>query len=297
MRIASIKPNGIGVVQGDGYVEVGEALSRDGKLTKGASLVDLIERYDTLKAEVASAAAKGSPSKLDPKQLGAPVARPSKIWAAASNYRRGGTDIQNAAGRGTTTTASKEELLEMAFLKPSSAVTGPEQGVVIPPGADTIFPELELCVVIGKESRNLSPDKAMDAVFGYTVILDVTARSEAAIARGLIGSRCVRKGYDSFAPIGPWITTRDEIADPQKLNMRLWVNGNLKQSASTDGMINGVVELVTYLSHVSTLYPGDLIATGNPDAPDFQEKLVPGDVLKAEIEGIGSMTLYVQGSR
>jgi 2-keto-4-pentenoate hydratase/2-oxohepta-3-ene-1,7-dioic acid hydratase in catechol pathway len=297
MRIASIKPNGIGVVKDDSYVEVGEALSRDGSLPAGASVVDLIARYESLKDAISNAAARGSASKIDPKRLNAPVARPSKIWAAASNYRRGGTGIENAAGRGTTTTAGKAELLEMAFLKPSSAVTGPEQDVIIPPGADTIFPELELCVVIGKESRNLSEAEAMDAVFGYTVILDVTARSEGSIARGLIGSRCVRKGYDTFAPIGPWITTRDEIANPQKLNMRLWVNGNLKQSASTEGMINGVVELVSYLSHVSTLYPGDLIATGNPDAPDFQEKLVPGDVLKAEIEGIGSMNLYVQGPR
>jgi 2-keto-4-pentenoate hydratase/2-oxohepta-3-ene-1,7-dioic acid hydratase in catechol pathway len=110
---------------------------------------------------------------------------------------------------------------------------------------------------------------------------------------GLIATRCVRKGYDTFAPCGPWITTRDEIRDPQSLTMQLWVNGQLKQSATTGGMINGVADLVSYLSRVSTLYPGDLITTGNPDAPDFQEKLVPGDVLKAEIEGIGSMNLYV----
>ena len=181
----------------------------------------------------------------------------------------------------------------MAFLKPPSAITGPEGQVVIPPGVDTIFPELELCVVIGREARNLTREQALDAVFGYTIILDVTARRPASSPAGQIGSRNVRKGYETFAPIGPWITTRDEIADPQNLNMRLWVNGELKQSASTDGMINGVVELVTYLSHVGTLLPGDLIATGNPDAPDFQQKLVPGDVLRAEIEKIGSMDLYV----
>src|SRR5207249_325654 len=140
-----------------------------------------------------------------------------------SNYRRGGTGLDNAAGRGSAVSVSREELLEMAFLKPSSAITGPEQEIIIPPDADTIFPELELCVVIGKESRNLSRNQALDAVFGYTIILDVTARKQSQVQAGLIGSRCVRKGYDTFAPIGPWITTRDEIPDPQNLQMRLWV--------------------------------------------------------------------------
>ncbi|TAJ91745.1 hypothetical protein EPO44_14460, partial [bacterium] len=94
-------------------------------------------------------------------------------------------------------------------------------------------------------------------------------------------------------PIGPWITTKDEIADPENLWMRLWVNGELRQSAKTDAMVNGVAELVSYLSHVGTLYPGDLIATGNPDAPAFQKELAPGDTLKAEIEGIGVISLGV----
>ena len=103
----------------------------------------------------------------------------------------------------------------------------------------------------------------------------------------------MRKGFDSFAPVGPWITTRDEVRDPQNLMMRLWVNGELRQSAKTDAMVNGVADLVSYLSGVSTLYPGDLIATGNPDAPAFQKQLAPGDALKAEIEGIGAMNLTV----
>jgi 2-keto-4-pentenoate hydratase/2-oxohepta-3-ene-1,7-dioic acid hydratase in catechol pathway len=106
----------------------------------------------------------------------------------------------------------------------------------------------------------------------------------------------VRKGFDTFAPIGPWITTRDEIPDPQNLTMRLWVNSELRQSANTSAMINGVADLVSYLSTVGTLYPGDLIATGNPDSPSFQKQLASGDTLKAEIEGIGAMNLYVKRS-
>jgi 2-keto-4-pentenoate hydratase/2-oxohepta-3-ene-1,7-dioic acid hydratase in catechol pathway len=265
----------------------------------GASMIDLILRYDSLKGRLADAASQGAATTVDAKQLAAPVPRPSKIWAAASNYRRGGTGLENAEGRGTTTTASAEAIAETAFLKPSSAIVGPEEQVLIPEGAETIFPELELCAVIGKEARNVSVDAALDYLFGYTIMLDVTARSPSQIqAQGsLIATRCVRKGYDTFAPCGPWITTVDEIPDPQNLQMRLWVNDELKQSASTAGMINGVAQLVSYLSRVSTLYPGDLLTTGNPDAPDFQEKLLPGDVLRAEIERIGSMTLYVERPR
>jgi 2-keto-4-pentenoate hydratase/2-oxohepta-3-ene-1,7-dioic acid hydratase in catechol pathway len=288
VRIASLKESRLAVVKDDALVDVSGALGGS-----GASMIDLILRFDALKGAIADAASKGSAVPLDAKQLVAPLPRPSKIWAAASNYRRGGTDLENAAGRGTTSSMPPESILEMAFLKPPSAVVGPEEQIIIPEGAETIFPELELCVVIGKETRNVSKEQALDAVFGYTIMLDVTARSQVQMQGGLIATRNVRKGYDTFAPCGPWITTRDEIPDPQNLRMQLWVNDALKQSATTAGMINGVADLVSYLSRVSTLHPGDLITTGNPDAPDFQEKLVPGDVLRAEIEQIGSMTLYV----
>ena len=103
----------------------------------------------------------------------------------------------------------------------------------------------------------------------------------------------MRKGFDTFAPVGPWVVTRDELPNPQALQMRLWVNGDLRQSASTAGMINGVAHLVSYLSKVGTLLPGDLIATGNPDAPAFQKQLVARDALVAEIEGIGELRLGV----
>jgi 2-keto-4-pentenoate hydratase/2-oxohepta-3-ene-1,7-dioic acid hydratase in catechol pathway len=103
----------------------------------------------------------------------------------------------------------------------------------------------------------------------------------------------VRKGFETFAPIGPWITTRDEIPNPHRLAMNLWINGELRQSANTSGMINGVAELVSFLSEVTTLLPGDLISTGNPDSPEFQRKLVVGEKLKAEIENIGAMNLCV----
>jgi 2-keto-4-pentenoate hydratase/2-oxohepta-3-ene-1,7-dioic acid hydratase in catechol pathway len=256
------------------------------------SMIDFITNYLSLKEKLPNIIEESRTVNLDYGLLKAPVERPSKIWAAAGNYKRGSSGLDEARGRGTAGGATPQELLENTFLKPPSAIIGPEEDVVIPKGAQTIFPELELCAVIGKETRNVTREKALEAVFGYTIILDVTARGYGVGKSGLT-SRCVRKGFDTFAPLGPWITTRDEIEDPQNLLMQLWVNDDLVQSARTDGMINGVAELVSYLSEVGTLYPGDLIATGNPDAPEFQRRLVPGDRLKAEIEGIGVLNLGV----
>ena len=293
MRLASVKPDELAVVQDDTFVLIDEILAQEGLLLERASMIDLIERYDSIKDSLPKLTSKGKKVKLDSHILKPPVERPSKIWAAATNYKRGSTGLDDARGRGTAGEATPEELLERIFLKPPSAITGPEQAIIIPKGAETIFPELELCLVIGKTARNLSKAEAAEAVFGYTIILDVTARGYGS-GKGLPGSRCIRKGFETFAPIGPWITTKDEIKDPENLMMRLWVNGELRQMAKTDAMVNGVKELVSYLSRVTTLYPGDLIATGNPDSPAFQKQLAPGDTLKAEIEAIGVMSLTVQ---
>lgn len=292
MKFASVKPDQLAVVQGEQLVLVSDTLAQESALAKGASMIDLIAQYDRIKSALAKAVEKGTRIALDAKKLKAPIEHPSKLWAAATNYKRGSAGLDDARGRGTAGTEAPEEILEKTFLKPPSAIVGPEEAIVIPQGAGNIFPELELCVVIGKKARHLTKTQAFDAVFGYTIILDVTARAYGS-GKGLPGSRCVRKGFETFAPLGPSITTKDEIANPHNLLMRLWVNGELRQSAKTDAMVNGVAELVSFLSGVTTLYPGDLIATGNPDSPEFQKELTPGDTLKAEIEGIGSMNLRV----
>jgi len=292
MKFASIKPDEIAVVKDDTLIAVGKTLARDGALPTHFSMLDLIENYPSLSDALAKAIAKGTAQPMDARILKPPVEKPSKIWAAAGNYKRGSQGLGDARGRGTAAKTSPEELLENIFLKPTSAIAGPEDNILIPKNADSIFPELELCVVIGKKARHLSKAQAFDAIFGYTIMLDVTARGYG-LSKNLSGTRSVRKGFETFAPIGPWITTRDEIPDPHNLWMKLWINGELKQSAKTDAMINDIATQVSFLSTVTMLYPGDLITTGNPDSPEFQEKLKPGDVLKSEIEGIGAMTLGV----
>ena len=292
MKLAAIKPNDLAIVKSDGLIAIGETLSRAGALPRESTMLDLIARYDYIKGQLENIAAKATASALDTKLLKPPVENPSKIWAAAGNYKRGSEGLGDARGRGNAGKTSPEELLENIFLKPPSSIAGPEDNILIPKNADSIFPELELCVVIGKKARHLSKEQALEAVFGYTIMLDVTARGYG-LSKNLSGTRNVRKGFETFAPIGPWITTKDDIPEPHNLWMKLWINGELKQSAKTDAMINDIATQISFLSQVTTLCPGDLITTGNPDSPEFQEKLKPGDVLKAEIERIGAMNLGV----
>jgi 2-keto-4-pentenoate hydratase/2-oxohepta-3-ene-1,7-dioic acid hydratase in catechol pathway len=293
MRVASIKPNELAIVDGEELVLIREILALKGFLSQRASMIDFIAQCDSVKNILGSVVSTAKRVGLDPALLKPPVERPSKIWAAAFNYKRGTSEIKDAAGRGETLKFTPEQALEMTFLKPSSAVIGPEQTILIPKGERVVYPELELCVVIGKEARNVAEDSALDYVFGYTVMLDMTARGPNPPGTGVGSCRSVRKGFETFAPIGPWITTRDEIPDPHHLTMNLWIGGELRQSANTSGMINGVAALVSFLSEVTTLLPGDLISTGNPDSPAFQRKLVAGEKLKAEIENIGAMNLFV----
>jgi 2-keto-4-pentenoate hydratase/2-oxohepta-3-ene-1,7-dioic acid hydratase in catechol pathway len=283
MKLATLRSNQVAIIKNDTVILLGDVLR------KGSTMLDVIAQYDAIRGKLDNLAANGAGGKIDATSLKPPLENPSKIWAAAGNYKRGTAGLGDARGRGTVSKTSPEELLENIFLKPPSSIAGPEDNIIIPKNADSIFPELELCVVIGKKVRNLSKTQALDAVFGYTIMLDVTARGYG-LSKNLSGTRNVRKGFESFAPIGPWITTKDEIADPHNIWMKLWINGELKQSAKTDAMINDIPTLISFLSQVTTLYPGDLITTGNPDSPEFQEKLQPGDVLKSEIEGIGAMT-------
>ena len=276
MRFATLRTGDVVAQTKDGYRRVNRS-----------SMIELIETYPS------ELTYSGDPMEL-PDHLAPPIARPSKIWAAAGNYHRVNTKSPNdKSGRGQATSLSKEQLLHSLFLKPPSAIIGPGDDIVIPPGAGGVFPEPELCVVIGKRCRNLSIEDASSAVFGYSMLNDVTARNYG--PGGSANSmRCVRKGYDTFAPFGPIIVTRDEIPDPHRVTLNMWVNGELHQSSSTETIINGVFELVSFLSKVCTLEPGDLISTGTPDSPAFQRQLAPGDVVITEIEGIGKMKLGIR---
>ena len=177
------------------------------------------------------------------------------------------------------------------FAKATSAICGPDDDIVIPRGSEKTDWEVELGVVIGREARDVSEDMAMAHVAGYCVINDV---SERAFQLEHGGQWIKGKSADTFGPIGPWLVTRDEIADPQDLAMWLEVDGHRYQDGSTRTMIFGVAHLVSYISRFMSLQPGDIISTGTPPGVGLgqspQVYLKPGQTIRLGIEGLGQQT-------
>lgn len=174
------------------------------------------------------------------------------------------------------------------FMKATSAISGPNDDIVIPRGSQKTDWEVELGVVIGKKAKYVSVDEALDYVAGYCVINDL---SERAFQLESTGQWVKGKSCDSFGPLGPWLVTRDEITDPQALSMWLEVNEHRYQNGNSKTMVFGVSEIVSYLSRFMSLQPGDVISTGTPPGvglgQDPQVYLKPGDLVRLGIEGLG----------
>jgi 2-keto-4-pentenoate hydratase/2-oxohepta-3-ene-1,7-dioic acid hydratase in catechol pathway len=174
-------------------------------------------------------------------------------------------------------------------MKATSAIVGPNDKVQIPRGSEKTDWEVELAVIIGKTAKYVSEDEALDYVAGYAVCDDV---SERAFQTERSGQWTKGKSCDTFGPIGPWLVTRDEIADPQNLKMWLTVNGQKMQDGSSSTMVYGVKYLVSYLSQFMSLHPGDVISTGTPPGVGMGLKpprfLRDGDVVELGIEGLGA---------
>lgn len=183
----------------------------------------------------------------------------------------------------------------VVFMKATSAIVGPDDDLVIPRGSEKTDWEVELGVVIGRTAKYISEADALDHVAGYCVAHDV---SERAFQQERQGQWTKGKSCDTFGPVGPWLVTRDEIADPQDLRMWLKINGETMQDGSTRTMVFGVAHLVSYLSQFMSLHPGDIISTGTPPGVGMgmkpQRWLKPGDVVELGIEGLGSQKQHVR---
>ena len=183
---------------------------------------------------------------------------------------------------------SADDLMAEVFLKPQSSIVGPGGTVILPKIANHVDFECELCAVIGRAARKVSAKNALDYVYGYTMCWDISIRDP--WSKGRHNTRNIRKGFDTFCGVGPWIVTKDEIAEPQDLHIDVEQNGTNVMKAHTADMINGLRDLIRFLSSVSTLMPGTLITTGTPAGVS---KLADGDHLKGTISGIGTMELNV----
>jgi len=218
------------------------------------------------------------PVASDEARLGPCVARPSKIVCIGMNYA---LHVKETGG-----TVPTEPVV---FFKATTALCGPNDDVVIPPGSEKTDWEVELAIVVGRRANYVAEEEAMDHVAGYALHNDYSERAWQ-IERG--GQWVKGKSFDTYAPLGPFLATRDEVPDPNGLNLWLDVNGERFQESSTADMIFKVPTLVSYLSQFMTLLPGDVISTGTPSGVGlgFQPPryLAPGDVVEVGREGLGS---------
>jgi len=211
-------------------------------------------------------------------RLGSPVARPSKIICIGLNYAD--------HARETNAPVPSEPVI---FMKSTTSLCGPNDNIMIPRNSVKTDWEVELAVVIGKKASYVEEEEALDYVAGYCLHNDVSER-EFQLERN--GTWDKGKGCDTFAPLGPWMVTRDEIADPGNLRLWLTVNGRMMQDGTTANFLFGVAQVVSYVSQFMTLLPGDVISTGTPAgvglAMDPPVYLKPGDVVELGIEGLGT---------
>ena len=255
----------------------------DGTIRDLSSVVDDIAG-DTLTDEGLATIAAADPAALPvldaESRIGPCVGHVGKFICIGLNY------ADHAAESGM---AVPDE--PIIFFKATSAITGPNDPVIIPKGSEKTDWEVELGIVIGKAARYIGEDAAMDHVAGYCLVNDV---SERAFQIERAGQWVKGKSADSFGPIGPWLVTRDEIADPQNLSMWLEVDGHRYQDGSTRTMVFGVAHLVSYLSQFMSLQPGDIISTGTPPGVGMGQKppvyLKAGQTIRLGIEGLGEQT-------
>ena len=248
------------------------------------TMMDAIERIDELPRALEMAEAKETPLAPEDARFLPVVSRPGKIVCVGVNY-----------GRHVKECGQSLPDAPVLFSKFATALSAHKDSVAIPRGVERLDYEAELVMVIGRRAHCVSADEAMDYVFGCTCGNDLSARDwQSRSSQWLAG-----KTPDGFAPVGPWITTIDAMHEIQDLEIACALNGQLRQYASTGDMIFSCAEIVSYVSSVMTLEPGDLIFTGTPDGvilglPEEQRRwLKPGDVLEVSIENIGTLRTVI----
>jgi 2-keto-4-pentenoate hydratase/2-oxohepta-3-ene-1,7-dioic acid hydratase in catechol pathway len=265
----------LGVLKGDAVVDVSDTV-RDVPHTGPHNLISgLIERFADYKGRLEAAVNQGKGVPLSQVKIKPPLPKPTNIACMAVNYMEDGTRSEPAPIN--------------AFHKSPHSVIGPGDTMVLPDVPASIFEgEAELAVIIGKRASNVSAKDAMSYVFGYINFIDGSARGLPPAGNTFYQM----KSRDTFAPIGPYLVTADEIADPHKLQVRLWVNGELKQNYNTSDMAHKIPRCIEWVTSIHTLEPGDILATGtnHRGLSAFQN----GDVIEIETEGVGRLRFQVR---
>ncbi len=286
MKIVTFEKDGVS----QGGAIINDRVYALSELGLPGTVAELLKLEDAGIAQLQAAQPSGAGLAIEDVKLLAAVPNPAAIFLLAGNYQ---SHIIEGGGKGV----NKDEITPRLFIKPNTAIIGPGDPIAIPSVSDTVDYELEFAAVIGTRCKNVPVESANDVIAGYVVFNDVSARELTTISHRkprvmddffdwLIGKWC-----DSFASIGPYLVTRDEIPDPTKLTMSLSVNGEVKQHSDNGDIIFTVPEAIAYLSQFVTLEPGSLICMGTPGGVGHTTMtfLQPGDVVVAEIEKLGRL--------
>lgn len=264
MKFAFFDDYKLGVISDDGIVDISEALSEISYHSPQELIQTVIIDYHSLLPKIADAVRNGSPKPLERIRFKAPLPQPGQLVCLAGNYIE-----PDSPSRGEFN----------AFLKSPTSVISTKETVRLPEADVTVFHfEPELAIVIGKTAKHLTEDNALDCVFGYTQFIDVSAR-------GLPGGFFLGKSWHTFAPMGPVLVTADEVADPNALDVHLWINDRLQHDFSTNSMARFVPELLAEVTNVLTLQPGDVVSTGTHH--EALTAVGDGDTVRLAIEGFG----------
>ena len=276
MKICYFDDFKLGVVKDDGTVVDVSAVVRDIPHTGPHDLINgLIERFDAYRAKLEDTAAKGKGVAYDSVRIRPPLPKPYNIDCMAVNYMEDGTRDEPAPIN--------------AFLKSGNCVIGDGDTMVLPDVPATIFEgEAEIALVIGKRADNVKATDAMDYIFGYTCFIDGSARGLPPAGNTFYQM----KSRETFAPLGPVIVTKDEIDEPQKLQITLKNNGVVMQNFNTDDMAHKIPRCVEFVSSIHTLEPGDVLATGTNHRG--LNPFMDGDVIELEVEKVGKLTIHIK---
>ena len=283
MRICRYNDDCLGLVKGDQLIDVTIALERIPKLRWPRPPEDaMIANLDAIKLDIEENRKMGYVQGVNNVTLKSPVANPTKIIAAPANYMdhvdEAKDDVEINFGR-ETKTINEYGL----FLKANSALVGAGEGITLGHTDRRNDHEIEIAIIIGKTAKNVAYEDALDIVAGYAIGLDNTVRG--------VEDRSLRKSLDSYAVLGPWMTTADEIGDPDDLDFSISVNGEVRQNSNTKYLIFNCRKLIEYASKFYTLYPGDILMTGTPQGVGPIE---PGDRLVCKVDIIGQMEVEVR---
>ena len=265
----------LGVLKGDNVVDVSAVVEDIPHSGPGDLMNGLIARFDEYRSKLEAAAAAGDGVPVRSVRIRPPLPKPTNIDCMAVNYMENGTLPAPAPIN--------------AFHKSASGVIGDGDTMVLPDVPATIFEgEAELALVIGKRATSVKPEDHMDHIFGYVNFIDGSARGLPPAANTFFQM----KSRETFCPIGPFLVTKDEIADPQHLQVRLWNNGALMQDFNTDDMAHMIPRCIEWLTSVHTLEPGDIVATGTNHRG--LNPFLDGDKIELEVEGLGRLHIGVK---